>query len=241
MSKLLEKMRRNFDDEEYRNSYAESFMNTFVAAQIKTLREEFPLTQEELAKKTGTQQPGIARLENVNYSSWKVESLRKLARALHVRLKISFEEFGTLPGEVEAFNKESIARKPYEKDPAFSALSPVAATSIESSAIDPSNPTQPAVERLSYAAKKAKHSNRKVRLEDAGQLPMVFDPAGGSNVPAANAQNHGLRGWTIAAGTTRDVDAFRGVNDLIPDSSLGAFNVAASQRYANGGMAGGVM
>ncbi len=107
-------------DEEYRNSYAQSFMNSYVAAQIKVLREKQEMTQQQLAEKIGTKQAGISRLENVNYSAWKVETLRKLARAFHVRLKISFEEFGTLPDEVEGFSRAGLARRKFEEDPVFS-------------------------------------------------------------------------------------------------------------------------
>jgi transcriptional regulator with XRE-family HTH domain len=127
VSELIEHLRQSFTDEEYRNAYAESFMNSYVAAQIKVLREAYPLTQDQLAEKIGTQQPGVARLENVNYSSWKVESLRKLARALKVRLKITFEEFGTLPGDIDHFNREALRRAPFHRDPVFSpAALPVA-------------------------------------------------------------------------------------------------------------------
>jgi transcriptional regulator with XRE-family HTH domain len=77
------------------------------------------MTQGELAERLGTQQPGIARLENVNYSAWKVETLRKLARALNVRLKITFEEWGTLPSEIENFRKDALKRAPFLKDPVF--------------------------------------------------------------------------------------------------------------------------
>lgn len=123
MSELIEQLRHNFQDDEYRSAYAESFMNSYVAAQIKTLREENELTQEQLAEKIGTKQAGISRLENVNYSSWKVETLRKLARAFKVRLKITFEEFGTLPEEIEGFRREALVRLPFDKDPLFYALS----------------------------------------------------------------------------------------------------------------------
>lgn len=121
---LIEQLRHSFEDEEYRNAYAESFLNSYVAAQIKVLRETYPLTQTELAEKVGTKQPGIARLENVNYSAWKVETLRKLARALSVRLKISFEEWGTLPDEIEHFTREHLLRAPFERDPVFSPTLP---------------------------------------------------------------------------------------------------------------------
>jgi transcriptional regulator with XRE-family HTH domain len=121
VSRLIEEMQRNFVDEDYRNAYVESFMNSFVAAQIKVLREENEMTQEQLAERIGTKQAGISRLENVNYSAWKVETLRKLARAFKVRLKITFEEFGSLPGEVEGFNREVLLRVPFDKDPLFCA------------------------------------------------------------------------------------------------------------------------
>lgn len=119
MSELLEQLRQTFSDKDYRDSYSESFMNSYVAAQIKVLREQYPLTQGELAEKIGTSQPGVARFENVNYSSWKVETLRKIARALDVRLKITFEEFGTLPDEVEGFHRDRLLRAPFDRDPMF--------------------------------------------------------------------------------------------------------------------------
>ena len=104
-------------DEEFRYGYAESFLNSCVAAQIKTLREQRGMKQAELAERIGTKQAGISRLENVNYSAWKSETLRKLARALGVRLRISFETFGSLLDEVEVFNREALERTEPSKDP----------------------------------------------------------------------------------------------------------------------------
>ncbi len=97
-------------DEEFRYGYAESYLNSYIAAQIKVLREQRGMTQGDLAERIGTKQAGISRLENVNYSSWKTETLRKIARALGVRLRISFEPFGSLPNEVEGFSRESLER-----------------------------------------------------------------------------------------------------------------------------------
>jgi len=89
-------LREELRDEDYRYAYAEDFLNTLIATQIKVLREQRGLTQPQLADLVGTKQPGISRLENVSYSAWKTETLRKLARALGVRLRITFETFGTL-------------------------------------------------------------------------------------------------------------------------------------------------
>lgn len=120
MNELTEQLRAPFvGDKEYRASYAESFMNSCVAAQIKVLREQRGLSQQELGDLIGTKQAGISRLENVNYTAWKVETLTRLARAFDVRLRISFEEFGTLPDEVDRFGRFSLQREEFDNDPVF--------------------------------------------------------------------------------------------------------------------------
>ena len=89
---LVESLRQELrNDAEYADSYDESFLNGYIATQIKVIREQRGLTQGQLAGYVGTTQGGISRVENVNYSSWNVRTLRKLARAFDVRLKVSFE------------------------------------------------------------------------------------------------------------------------------------------------------
>lgn len=117
MSQLLEELREEFSDEDSRYTYVEAHLNASVAAQIKTFRGE--MSQQELAEKTGTKQSGISRLENANYSAWKVETLRKLARAFGLRLHISFEEFGTLAPEIENFKNAVLKKRKFGDDPAF--------------------------------------------------------------------------------------------------------------------------
>lgn len=132
MSEYRENLKAELKDEEYRYAYAEDFLNTAIAMQIKVLREQRKnMTQQALAEKIGTKQAGISRLENVNYSAWKTETLRKLARAFGVRLKITFEEFGSLLDDSKSFSRESLQRRTFEEDPAFQT---VEAKEIEDSA-----------------------------------------------------------------------------------------------------------
>jgi transcriptional regulator with XRE-family HTH domain len=107
------------DGKEYRYAYADEHLNSWIALQIKTIREQRGLRQSELAELIGTKQPAIARLENASYSGWKTDTLKKLARALDVRLKISFETFGSLIDEDETFNRKTLERPRFEDDPAF--------------------------------------------------------------------------------------------------------------------------
>lgn len=117
MSQLLDRLRDDLQNEDARYAYVNAHLNSSVAAQIKHFRGG--ASQQEIAEKIGTKQSGISRLENANYSSWKVETLRKLARAFGLRLKISFEEFGTLIPEIENFKKGTLHRRKFEDDPAF--------------------------------------------------------------------------------------------------------------------------
>jgi transcriptional regulator with XRE-family HTH domain len=119
VDKILEKLKHEFVTEDARYAYADSIANAFLTAQIKTLQEQRGLTQEELATLVGTQQSGISRWLNSGFSTCKVDTLRKFARAYGVRLWISFEEFGSLPEDVSGFTEKRLAPLKFEDDPTF--------------------------------------------------------------------------------------------------------------------------
>jgi transcriptional regulator with XRE-family HTH domain len=115
MRESFEGVDAQMDDPEFRHSYAASFMNSCIAAQIKIIREKRRWTQAQLAERIGTKQAGISRLENVNYDAWKVETLARLARAFDVRLRISFEEFDSLFDEIHNYGREALERESFEE------------------------------------------------------------------------------------------------------------------------------
>lgn len=118
MDKVLERL-KTLKDEESRYAYADAVTNAFLAGQVKKLQEARDLTQEQLAALIGTKQSGISRWLNTGFSTCKVETLRKFAKAYGVRLRISFEEFGTLPTDVGEFTKKRLVPRKFEDDPAF--------------------------------------------------------------------------------------------------------------------------
>lgn len=119
MSDLQENLRTEFQEPEYRYGYAESFLNTKLATQIKTLREEREKTQAEAAALMGIKQPGYRRFEDVNHPVWRSDTLWNIARAYGVRVDISFKSFGSLLDDKERFNKEDLKVPAFEDDPAF--------------------------------------------------------------------------------------------------------------------------
>lgn len=116
MGVIADELREELTDVEFSEGYAESFLDSYIATQIKVLREDRGLTQCQLAVLAETSQTAISRVENVNYSGWTIGTLKKLARAFEVRLKVSFEEYGTLPIEVEGFSHQLLTRVPRSKD-----------------------------------------------------------------------------------------------------------------------------
>ena len=74
MAELLEQERANLD----------------IARKIYDLRTKARLSQAELAKKVGTTQSVISRLEDADYDGHSLAILRRIAAALEKRIEIRF-------------------------------------------------------------------------------------------------------------------------------------------------------
>jgi len=119
MSEPGNNLREEFKDKDYRHGYADESLSTYIATQIKVLREQRKLTQKELGEATGMAQPRIHLLENINYSAWSINTLRRLAKAFDLRLSVKFETFSSLILEVASFSRAVLERKPFDEDPWF--------------------------------------------------------------------------------------------------------------------------
>ena len=62
-----------------------------VALQIAALREQAGLSQKELARLLKTSQQQISRLESPDYEGHSLANLRRVAEALHARVRVVFE------------------------------------------------------------------------------------------------------------------------------------------------------
>lgn len=61
-----------------------------VALQLAALREEAGLSQTELARRLKTSQQHISRLESPSYEGHSLANLRRVAGALHARVRVTF-------------------------------------------------------------------------------------------------------------------------------------------------------
>ncbi len=109
----------NRDDKSYRHAYADESLNISIATQIKVLREHRELRQKDLADLAVMKQSMISRYENVNYSSWSINTLKKLAEAFDVVLDVRFRSFRDLVILTQGFSRESLQVPSFNDDPYF--------------------------------------------------------------------------------------------------------------------------
>lgn len=76
----------------YRSAYARTLQQIDLAMLVREMREEAGLTQAELAKRVGTTQSVIARLEDAEYSGHSLTMLERVATACGVGLKLRAEK-----------------------------------------------------------------------------------------------------------------------------------------------------
>ncbi len=109
-------IRNEFRDFEYRHAYADDFLDSSIAIQLRKLREQNGLNQEQLAEKIGTRQGVVSKNEDVNYGSWSINTLRKYARAFDVALVVKFESFGDRLRDIETFSVDALRVPPFSDD-----------------------------------------------------------------------------------------------------------------------------
>lgn len=111
MSELADQLKSEFEDAEYAHGYVDEHTNMVLAAQIKLLREQQGLTQSQLAERARMKQERISALENVDYNSWTVKTLRKLAKAFDVGLEVRFVPFSSLIMQIANESRKTLSVK----------------------------------------------------------------------------------------------------------------------------------
>lgn len=119
---IREALRRELiTDLEARGHYADMLLDSMVALQIKTLRQQRDWTQKELAEAADMKQSRISAMEKIDYSSWSIRTLKRLARAFDLRLRVTFESFESLLEDYTHLGRADLERPSFDEDPAFAA------------------------------------------------------------------------------------------------------------------------
>ncbi len=116
MKELVKTLAIEFDDKEYAHAYMDEFSNMAIAAQIKVLREQRGWSQKELADASNLKQEKICAFEDVDYDAWTIKTLRKLAKAFDLTVKLSFEKFSSGILDISKINSKTLKRTSRAED-----------------------------------------------------------------------------------------------------------------------------
>lgn len=80
-------------DDEYRNAFVQERVRSSVALQIRSLRDQRKMTQQQLGDAIGMAQTWVSKLENPEYGKMTVSTLLRLANEFDTDLEIKFRPF----------------------------------------------------------------------------------------------------------------------------------------------------
>jgi transcriptional regulator with XRE-family HTH domain len=102
------KIPEEWNSREYRQSYMEAAIDNEISWQIRLNREYRGLSQKDLAKKTGTKQSAISRIENQEYAKHSMSTLTKIAHAFDCAIQIRFISYKDLALRVRNVKPENL-------------------------------------------------------------------------------------------------------------------------------------
>ncbi len=116
-----ELLKKRLKNKKQRDSFVSAYTDETIPFQIRALREQHDRqwTQKELASRTGMKQERISAIENPNYCSYSLRTLKQLSSALDVALVVRFVSFGELAEWKLNLSSKSLEVPSFDKDPYF--------------------------------------------------------------------------------------------------------------------------
>jgi len=161
-SQILQSLKTS---DEYRYAFVEEKIQSGLAAQINTIREQRELDPKKFAEALGKKISWVYRLEDPNQPPPTIPSLLEVAKALDVDLEVRFRAFSELLDDLDKLNPESL------KVPSFKEELPKLENSISQD-----NYRASWVNASDYAAVRLYADGTKRMLEAAGIDPETVIP-----------------------------------------------------------------
>lgn len=108
MNELIKKLSSEFQDAEYAHAYLAEQSNIHIAAQVRALRLQMQLSQAQLAELTSMRQERISKIEMADFDSLTLTTLRRLAEAFDVHMKVEFASIADAVVDFATLTPESL-------------------------------------------------------------------------------------------------------------------------------------
>ncbi|MGH9345482.1 MAG: helix-turn-helix transcriptional regulator [Terriglobia bacterium] len=111
-SSLIQEMR----EKEYRDGYIAAQVAIGIPNQIRALRAQYNLTQDDLAKRAKMAQPRICELEKPGERRANLDTLMRIASAFDIGLEVRFAPFSELITSTENFDPDTFNVKSFVQE-----------------------------------------------------------------------------------------------------------------------------
>jgi hypothetical protein len=107
---------RDLTDEEFRHEYMMDQVRSFIAFQIRALREQpgRRWSQGDLAKKSGKTQSVISRMEDPDYGKLSLQSLLEIAIAYDLPLLVQFVEWDDWLARMSNLSPSALRKRSFD-------------------------------------------------------------------------------------------------------------------------------
>ena len=112
----MEKTFQRLKNPRARRAYVEAELITGLAHQIRVLRLQRGWKQDELAKKLGTTQGVVSRLEDPSYGRASLKTLLQLSTAFDVALQVRFVSLTHYLQDNWKISREALEVEPFEQE-----------------------------------------------------------------------------------------------------------------------------
>lgn len=147
-SKRLQRLK----SKSYRVAIAKANLGSRIAVQIRMLREAAGLSQAQLAKKIGTRQSAIARIEDPSYGKQSLAVIARIAAEFDVAPWAEFVSFSTYLRRTSDLAPEALTPRSYSEEFDLSSGEPLSTLHLrfDGSSISMNNYVNPVTTRTGY-------------------------------------------------------------------------------------------
>ncbi|WP_084788930.1 helix-turn-helix domain-containing protein [Bradyrhizobium sp. Cp5.3] len=110
---------RELTDEEFRHEYMMDKVRSYIAFQIRALREQRRWNQGDLAKASGKTQSVISRLEDPDYGKLSLQSCLEIAIAYDLPLLVQFVEWDDWLARMSNMSPSALRKRGFDANRLF--------------------------------------------------------------------------------------------------------------------------
>src|SRR6266403_3167206 len=114
LSTWSDKLVPKLANQEYRHAYMAEGVKTWIARQVRALREQRDWSQGDLARESGKKQSAISRIEDPDYGQLTLQTLFDLAKTYDLPLLVQFVEWQDWLYRLEDVSTEALRKDAFD-------------------------------------------------------------------------------------------------------------------------------